>query len=437
LRPVPPGVTGELYISGPCLARGYLGRPALTAARFVADPFGAPGGRLYRTGDLARWRADGQLEYLGRVDQQVKVRGYRVELGEIEAALARDPQVAQAAVVLRTDQGAGGRLAAYLVPARDGGLDVAAVRERLSAAVPGYLVPAAFTVLDELPLNTGGKVDRGALPAPDHNPRAWSGPRTPQEEILCALFAELLGVPEVGVDDDFFELGGHSLLATRLVTRTRAIFGVELSLRAVFETPSPAAIARGLDRAAAGRPALEAGERPERIPLSFAQRRLWFLDRFEGSQPVYNVPLTVRLTGELDLAALRLAFHDVVARHESLRTVFPDLDGDPYQRVLDPADARLDLTVVDLPDAAPERLRQALNEETAVGFRLAEEIPLRVRVFRTGPHSHLLLVVMHHIVGDGWSLGVFGHDLSVAYAARLEGAAPRYEPLPVGYADYA
>ncbi|MFF5582378.1 non-ribosomal peptide synthetase [Streptomyces hygroscopicus] len=442
LRPVPPGVTGELYISGPCLARGYLGRPGVTAERFVADPFARGGSRMYRTGDLVRWRDGGEgavLEFAGRADDQVKIRGFRVEPGEIASRLAAHETVDRAVVVVREPTPGDKRLVAYLVPVAGAQVPpAAALREHVAASLPEYMVPSAFVALDALPLTPHGKLDRKALPEPDSAAGLGGrAPRTPQEEILCALFAELLGVPEVGVDDDFFELGGHSLLATRLVTRTRAIFGVELSLRAVFETPSPAAIARGLDRAAAGRPALEAGERPERIPLSFAQRRLWFLDRFEGSQPVYNVPLTVRLTGELDLAALRLAFHDVVARHESLRTVFPDLDGDPYQRVLDPADARLDLTVVDLPDAAPERLRQALNEETAVGFRLAEEIPLRVRVFRTGPHSHLLLVVMHHIVGDGWSLGVFGHDLSVAYAARLEGAAPRYEPLPVGYADYA
>ncbi|MFE2445329.1 amino acid adenylation domain-containing protein [Streptomyces sp. NPDC059426] len=442
LRPVPRGVTGELYVSGPCLARGYLNRPGVTAERFVADPFATDGTRMYRTGDLVRWRAEGDgavLEFAGRADDQVKIRGFRIEPGEIESRLAAHEAVDRAVVVVREPTPGDKRLVAYLVPVA--GAQVPAVtelREQVAASLPEYMVPSAFVALDDLPLTPNGKLDRKALPEPDSAAELGGrGPRTPQEEILCALFAELLGVPEVGVDDDFFELGGHSLLATRLVTRTRAIFGVEVSLRTVFETPSPAAIARGLDRATGGRAALEAGERPERIPLSFAQRRLWFLDRFEDSQSVYNVPLTVRLTGELDLAALRLAFQDVVARHESLRTVFPDVDGDPYQRVLDPERARLDLSVVDLGDAEPERLRRALNEETAVGFRLAEEIPLRVRVFRTGPNSHLLLVVMHHIVGDGWSLGVFGHDVSVAYAARLAGEAPRFEPLPVQYADYS
>ncbi|MBI0315830.1 amino acid adenylation domain-containing protein, partial [Streptomyces javensis] len=246
LRPAPRGAVGELYIGGGQLARGYLGRPALTAARFVADPFGAPGGRLYRTGDLARWNPDGQLEYLGRVDEQVKVRGYRVELGEIEAALARDPEVGQATVLLRGDEGAGKRLAAYLVPAAGGGLDPAAVRERLAAAVPDYMVPAAFTVLEELPLNANGKVDRKALPAPDYNPREWSGPRTPQEEILCGLFREALGLDVVGIHDSFFDLGGDSIMSMGLVNRIRSAFGVKLGMRTVLTAPTVAELAQRL-----------------------------------------------------------------------------------------------------------------------------------------------------------------------------------------------
>ncbi|MBD3009883.1 non-ribosomal peptide synthetase [Streptomyces sp. 5-10] len=440
LRPVPPGVIGELYVSGPCLARGYLNRPGVTAERFVADPFGDGGERMYRTGDLVRWNTEGEravLEFAGRADDQVKIRGFRIELGEIESVLAAHEQIDRAVVVVREPTPGDKRLVAYLVPV--GGEEVpgpVGLREHVGASLPEYMVPSAFVALDALPLTPNGKLDRKALPEPGGAAEpAGRGPRTPQEEILCALFAELLGVATVGVDEDFFELGGHSLLATRLVTRTRAVFGVELSLRAVFETATPAGIARRLHQAVDGRPALEAGPRPERVPLSFAQRRLWFLDRFEGAKPIYNVPLTVRLTGELDLDALRQAFHDVLARHESLRTVFPDVDGDPYQRVLDPAEAELDLSLVDL-RGAPERLDEVLNEEATAGFRLDEELPLRVRVFRTGAHTHVLLVVMHHIVGDGWSLGVFGHDLSLAYAARLKGAEPSWNPLPVSYVDY-
>ncbi|MFJ3793088.1 amino acid adenylation domain-containing protein [Kitasatospora sp. NPDC090091] len=441
LRPVPVGVTGELYVSGPSVARGYLNRPGLSAERFVADPFAGDGRRMYRTGDLVRWAADGDravLEFAGRADDQVKIRGFRIELGEIESALAAHEQVDRAVVVVREPAPGDKRLVAYLVPAA--GAEVprpAVLREFAGAALPEYMVPSAFVALDELPLTPNGKLDRKALPEPDGAAEpAGRAPRTPQEEILCALFAELLGVAAVGVDDAFFDLGGHSLLATRLVTRIRAVFGVDLSLRAVFETPTPAAIAAQLGRAADGRPALTAGERPARVPLSFAQRRLWFLDRFEGARSIYNVPLTARLTGAVDLDALRQAFQDVLGRHESLRTVFPDTAGDPYQHVLAPEEAVLDLAVVDLAGAPDEQVDAAVAEESAVGFRLAEELPLRVRLFRTGPDTAVLLVVLHHIAGDAWSLGVFGHDLSAAYAARLGGVAPQWEPLPVQYADY-
>ncbi|MEU6484916.1 amino acid adenylation domain-containing protein [Streptomyces sp. NPDC046887] len=440
LRPVPPGVTGELYVSGPSVARGYLNRPGLTSERFVADPYSRDGERMYRTGDLARWKAGDAgsvLEFAGRVDDQVKIRGFRVELGEIESVLASHDQVDRALAVLREPTPGDKRIVAYVVPAEGAQVPKAAVlREHAGARLPEYMVPSAFVALDAFPLTPNGKLDRKALPDPEIAAEpAGRAPRTPQEEILCALFTELLGVGAVGVDDDFFELGGHSLLATRLVSRARAVFGVELSLRAVFETPTPAAIARRLHEAVADRPPLEAGARPEHVPLSFAQRRLWFLDRFDGAKSVYNVPLTVRVSGELDVAALRAAFRSVVARHESLRTVFPETDGTPRQQVLDPSEATLDFAVVNLGDD-PGRLAEALSAEAGAGFSLAEEIPLRVRAFRTGPHSHVLLVVMHHIVGDAWSLGVFGNDLSAAYAAALEGTGPQWSPLPVQYADY-
>ncbi|MFF8816159.1 amino acid adenylation domain-containing protein [Streptomyces pactum] len=442
LRPVLPGVTGELYVSGPCTARGYLGRPGLTAERFVADPFAGDGRRMYRTGDLVRWRSGGDgdrpvLEFVGRADDQVKVRGFRIELGEVESALLTHDSVERALAVVRATEQGDKRLVAYLVPAA--GAQVprpGALRAHVGAALPEYMVPSAFVVMDAFPLTPNGKLDRAALPEPDPAAElAGRAPRTPQEEILTSLFTEVLGVNAIGVDDDFFDLGGHSLLATRLVSRARAVFGVQLSMRAVFEAPTVAGIARRLTEVTDDRPALTAGERPEHVPLSHAQRRLWFLDRLEGAKPIYNVPLTLRLTGELDLTALRRAFHDVIDRHESLRTVFPEVDGTPYQHVLDPAEVRLDLEAVDL-TAAPETLDQVLERESATGFRLAEDLPLRIRVYRTGPHTHVLLVVMHHIVGDGWSMSVFGRDLSVAYAARLEGDDPALPPLPVQYADY-
>ncbi|WP_189529077.1 non-ribosomal peptide synthetase, partial [Streptomyces sindenensis] len=331
LQPVAPGAGGELYIAGTCVARGYLGRPGLTAERFVADPFEARGGRMYRTGDLVKWLPDGTLEYLGRADDQVKIRGFRIELGEIESVLARHADIDRAVVVVRESEDGDKRLVAYLVAAT--GFSVpgpAELREYLGAELPEYMLPSAFVALDAFPLTPNGKLDRKALPEPNlAGMVAIRAPRTPQEEILCALFAEILGVPKVGIDDSFFELGGHSLLATRLITRARAVFGIELPLRGLFETPTVAGLAVQVREQDGSRPALVARERHGAPPLSFAQRRLWFLGRFEGPSPTYNVPMALQLTGEVDTAALQAAFGDLVGRHESLRTVFPEVDGAP------------------------------------------------------------------------------------------------------------
>ncbi|MFF9091084.1 amino acid adenylation domain-containing protein, partial [Streptomyces sp. NPDC014991] len=447
LRPVPPGVTGELYIAGEQVARGYLGRPGLTAGRFVANPFGdEPGARMYRTGDLARWTADGVLAFAGRADEQVKIRGHRVELGEVEAALADHPSVARAAVVVREDRPGDQRLAAYVVPAGTQPADPAELRAHLARRLPESMVPALFTTLGALPLTRNGKVDRRALPAPALA-RASAGrpPRSPEEEILCGLFAEVLGVPRVGIDDEFFALGGHSLLATRLVSRVRTVLGAELPIRAVFETPTVAGLAARLEGAHDRRrpPIRPFSRRPETVPLSFAQRRLWFLHKLEGASPNYNLPFVVRLEGRLDHTALAAALGDVVARHESLRTVFPDSGGLPRQVVLDAGPA----AAVDLPvrrlaeaggtgEAGEARLAGAVAAAAAHRFQLTHEMPLRAELFALGPDVHVLAVVIHHIAGDGWSNGPLARDLSEAYAARLTGRAPRWEPLPVQYADY-
>ncbi|WP_168714696.1 non-ribosomal peptide synthetase [Streptomyces sp. A0592] len=431
LRPVPPGVPGELYLSGAGLARGYLGRPALTAERFVADPF-APGERMYRTGDLARRRPDGRVEYLGRTDHQVKVRGFRIEPGEIETVLAAHPDVLQVAVLPHQDGAAGTRLVAHVVARTP--LDAAALRAHAAAALPDYMVPAAFTALDELPLNVNGKLDRSALPAPDFAAAAGGrAARTAHEEILCGLFGEVLGLTgPVSADDDFFALGGHSLLATRLLSRVRSVLGAELGIRDVFEAPTVAGLAQRLDGATA-RLALTAGERPDDLPLSFAQQRLWLIDRMEGPSALYNMPLALRLTGPLDPAALELALGDLVARHEILRTLIAEHDGEPHQIVLPPAGT----LPVELLDCAPESVDSEVDRVARRPFDLAAEPPVRVTLLRVGPEEHVLVVALHHIVGDGWSMGPLLRDLADAYAARRDGSVPGWQPLPVQYADYA
>ncbi|MEU9117890.1 amino acid adenylation domain-containing protein, partial [Streptomyces sp. NPDC048483] len=438
LRPVPAGVPGELYIAGAGLARGYLNRPGMTAERFVACPYGEPGARMYRTGDLVRWTADGTVEFLGRADDQVKLRGFRIEPGEIEKAFTTLGTLAQAAVVVREDRPGDKRLVAYVVPAPGADAD-ADPREALRGTLPEYMVPSAVVTLDALPLTRNGKVDRAALPAPAHEAAGGRMARTPREETLVALFAEVLGLDRVGIDDSFFDLGGHSLSATRLAGRVRNALGIEVALRTLFEAPTVARLAAVLDAGegattgAAPRPVLRAGRRPAEIPLSYAQRRLWFLNRFEEHGAGYNMPLALRLTGPLDRAALHAALGDLVARHEPLRTVFPEAEGTPWQVVLDAADARPELPVTDL---APRDLDAALAEAAAQGFDLATDLPFRARLFAAGPEDHVLLLLLHHIAGDGWSVTPLAADLSGAYAARCAGRAPEAAPLPVQYADY-
>ncbi|MGG4112793.1 non-ribosomal peptide synthetase DhbF [Bacillus subtilis] len=433
LQPVPPGVVGELYIAGTGLARGYFHRPDLTAERFVADPYGPPGTRMYRTGDQARWRADGSLDYIGRADHQIKIRGFRIELGEIDAVLANHPHIEQAAVVVREDQPGDKRLAAYVVA--DGAIDTAELRRYMGASLPDYMVPSAFVEMDELPLTPNGKLDRKALPAPDFSTSVSDrAPRTPQEEILCDLFAEVLGLARVGIDDSFFELGGHSLLAARLMSRIREVMGAELGIAKLFDEPTVAGLAAHLDLAQSARPALQRAERPEKIPLSFAQRRLWFLHCLEGPSPTYNIPVAVRLSGELDQGLLKAALYDLVCRHESLRTIFPESQGTSYQHILDADQAHPELHVTEI---AEKELSDRLAEAVRYSFDLAAEPAFRAELFVIGPDEYVLLLLVHHIVGDGWSLTPLTRDLGTAYAARCHGRSPEWAPLAVQYADYA
>ncbi|WP_275416281.1 non-ribosomal peptide synthetase [Streptomyces sp. SID13666] len=431
LQLVAPGAVGELYIAGAGVARGYLGRSALTAERFVADPFSLePGGRMYRTGDLVRWNGDGELEFIGRADHQVKIRGFRIELGDVEAALSAHPSVAQTTAIVYEERPGDSRLVAYVV-ARDALLPQQ-VRDFAQENLPEHMVPSAVILLDRLPLTTNGKLDRAALPAPDFA-SVGSGreARTPQEQIVCDLFAQVLGLPRAGVDDNFFDLGGHSLLATRLIAQIRSVFGVEVGLRTLFEGPTPAAVAALLDTAAPGRLALTVRERPEVMPLSFAQRRLWFLHQMEGPSATYNIPLVLRFTGQLDRHALRAALGYLVARHESLRTILPEVDGTPYQRVLDIATMDLPIT-----ETTESELDDVLRRGARHAFDLTVEPPLRADLFELSSQEHVLLLVVHHIAGDGWSLGPLASDLTHAYTARTQGEVPNWVPLPVQYADY-
>ncbi|GLZ29182.1 hypothetical protein Lesp02_13720 [Lentzea sp. NBRC 105346] len=423
LTPRPAGVTGELYIAGHQLARGYLNRPGLTAERFVANPFGGPGERMYRTGDLARWTVSGELEFAGRVDHQVKIRGYRVELGEIEATLAAHPAVAQAVVIVRDD-----RLIAYVVLGE--ALDPLLLKDFVTDRLPEYMVPSAFVELDELPLTRNAKLDKDALPAPGVTV-SGRAPRSPREQILAQLFAEALGLDEVGIDDDFFALGGHSLIATKLVSRIRTVMQAELPIRAVFEHPTVSRLFALLDETTIARPTLVPVERPERVPLSFAQQRLWFLKRFETNESTYNMPIFLRLSGPIDADALQAALADVVGRHESLRTLYREEDGRPYQLVV-PASP-----VLSTMDVSSHELDRVVAKIAAAGFDLAEELPIRATLFALGDDEFALLLLVHHIAGDGWSLAPLARDLSQAYTARLGGTAPEWESLPVQYADYS
>ncbi|MFG2089078.1 amino acid adenylation domain-containing protein [Spirillospora sp. NPDC048824] len=436
LRPVPPGVPGELYLAGAQLARGYVGRPDLTAERFVADPCGPPGSRMYRTGDLARRGRDGSIEYLGRTDDQVKIRGFRIEPAEAQAVLAARPGVAHAAVVVREDRPGEPRLVGYYVP--EGDLDEAALRDALAKALPEYLpeymVPSALVALDALPRTVNGKLDRAALPAPGAE-ISGRAPRDAREAALCAIFAELLGVEGVGIDDDFFALGGHSLLAARVAAKARAVLGAAPSIADVFEAPTVAALAPRLVEAGGVR--VRDVERPDVVPASAAQRGLWLEERLRGPSASYALPLGLRLRGAVDEAALDAAFGDVVARHEALRTLLVEgPDGLPVQRVLEPA-VPVRLAVIDARAETPQRRAAIERDATAHVFDIGRDLPVRGTLVRTGDAAWSLLLLLHHAAADEWSFTPLLADLARAYEARRDGREPGWEPLPVQYADYA
>jgi len=447
LERLPLGVPGELCLAGDGLARGYLGRPELTAEHFVPDPWGEqPGGRMYRTGDLARLRADGELEYLGRLDHQVKVRGYRIELGEVESALASLPGIEGAAVLAREDSPGDRRLVAYL--AGSGEASSQELRLALLQTLPEPMVPSAFVFLPALPLTAHGKVDRRALsriaPAAEARPVS-EPPGTPAEMAVAQIWTELLGVEGIGVQDDFFALGGHSLLAARLTARVQERLGVDLPLRVVFQEPTVARLAGWIEAArrqeASTGPSLVPGLAGEVAPLSFAQQRLWFVEQLQPGSPAYNVPLPLRLAGPLRPAALAAALAEVVRRHEALRTTFEVSEGaaEPMQ-VVHPASG-WDLPVVDL-GALPAERRAAEAARLAAGdsrrpFDLRRFPLLRTTLLRLDAEEHLLLATMHHIVSDGWSMGILERELGALYGAFAAGLPSPLPELPVQYGDYA
>ncbi|BCN49118.1 hypothetical protein RE9416_24190 [Prescottella equi] len=443
LHPAPVGVPGELYLAGVQLARGYVGRPDLTAERFVANPFGAPGTRLYRTGDLVRWRKTGHLDYsldyLGRTDFQVKLRGLRIELGEVEATLLSRPGVAQAVVVVRRDELVGEALVGYVIADPGVELEPAALREFLAESLPPYMVPSQILVLDEFPLGSTGKLDRRALPAPEFGSveAEFVAPRGPVEEILALIFGELVGTTRIGVYDSFFDLGGNSLTATRLVARVNDALDAHIGVRDVFDAPTVAALAlriesggmRGSERAP-----LEPAERPAAVPVSLAQKRMWFINQFDTSSAAYNVVLPVRLDGDLDRGALRAAVADVLDRHESLRTRFPMIDGEPVQVIVPTAAVAPDLE----PESVAEQdVAERVAEFAGRGFDVTVAPPVRSLLLRVGPQTHVLVIVVHHICADGFSLAPLARDVMSAYIARTEDRAPHWTPLAVQYADYA
>ncbi|MDT5268885.1 MAG: hypothetical protein QOH49_1071, partial [Acidobacteriota bacterium] len=448
MRPAPLGVPGELFLGGAGLARDYLRRPALTAERFVPDPFSAElGARLYRTGDLARWLPSGELEFLGRVDHQVKVRGFRIELGEVEAALLSQPGVRQAVVLAREAGADNQRLVAYVTGDREA-FKAADVRRGLKERLPGYMVPSSFVLLEEWPLTPSGKVDRRRLPAPDESAwedgKAFESPRTPVEDILASIYEQVLGVRDIGVHANFFELGGHSLLATQVVSRLNDAFNLEVPLHALFESPTVAALAEHVEAAIAGG-RLSAAKPLVRAPrgvaptLSYQQRRLWFLGQLEPEDPSYNMAGALRLKGPLDAGALEWSFNEVVSRHEALRTAFVEVNGVPVPSV-EPV-TRLTLPSYDLsalPEGAKqERLDAFLREEAERPFDLKRCPLLRLRLLRLAEDEHVLQLTMHHIISDGWSLGVLLRELKTFYESRTAGQPAELRELPVQYADYA
>jgi len=432
-EPVPIGIVGELYIGGDGVAQGYWKRASLTAERFLPNPFSKKNGALmYRTGDLVRWHEDGQLEFLGRTDQQVKLRGYRIELGEIEASLCQCESVRDAVVVVK-ENGDHQRLVAYVVANTGIKISEDEVRVHLEKRLPQYMIPSRFVMLESLPRTPNGKVDRNALPDPQRGEIRGRAARGEIEEVLAGIWAEVLLVEQVGVEENFFELGGHSLLAAQVMSRIRETFQLELPLRTMFETPTVAGLARRLKSSTSiEAPPLRRCSRQQPLPLSFGQERLWFLSRYQRETGLYNVPVALRLRGTLNIEAIKASLQEIVARHEVLRTSFPEVGDSTIQSIA--AEAELAIPVVGLGE---DELTQVLRQQARQSFNLSHGPLIRASLFRINSQDHVLLVVLHHIICDGWSLGIMLRELGVLYDAFSKGAASSLQPLPIQYADFS
>lgn len=448
-QPVPIGVPGELHLGGVGLARGYLNRPELTAEKFVPNPFSQePGARLYRTGDLARYRSDGNLEYLGRSDFQVKIRGFRIELGEVEASLREHPQVREAVTIAQDFGTSGHRLVAYVVLQVGTHLLNSELRRFLRERLPDYMVPSIFVVLETFPLSPNGKVDRRALPVPtdDRLPltAGYVPSKTPTEELLVGIYSEVLGLKTIGIYDNFFDLGGHSLLATQVVSRIRTLFSIEFPVHQIFEYPTIAALSPAVEAVChqgnqwVSTP-IQPTQQDEQLPLSFSQQRLWFLNQLEGHRPIYNMPAALRIIGPLQIPILERSFQEIVARQASLRTTFPLVDGMPVQKIADRIGCSL--PVIDLSSLSEDEqaiaIQNHISEVACGSFVLDREPLLSLRLLRLAPESHVLVLVMHHIIADGWSIGVMIRELSALYQAFLVEANSPLAPLPIQYVDFA
>jgi amino acid adenylation domain-containing protein len=446
---VPIGIPGELHIGGDGLARGYLNRPELTAEKFIPNPFSDDtGARLYKTGDLARYRPDGNIEYLGRIDYQVKIRGFRIELGEIEAVLSQHQGVRETVVIVREDNPGSPSLVAYVVPSSKPAPTIAQLRRFLIEKLPNYMVPTAFVLLETLPLTPNGKVDRRALPAPEptrpESTVSLVPPRTPVEEMLASIWLQVLGIEQVGIYDNFFELGGHSLLVTQVISQIRKVFHVDLSPRCLFEAPTIATLLESVERAMgtqseSNTPPIQPVPREEHLPLSFAQQRLWFLDRLETGTLAYNGSTVVHLQGILNVAVLEQCINEIVRRHEVLRTSFPVADGQPIQAIA--PTLTLSLPVVDLRglqcDQQAEKVQQLVTQEAQHPFNLAHGPLLRVTLLQLGDEEHLFILTIHHIISDAWSAGVFIREVAALYEAFSQGRPSPLPELPIQYADFA